>query len=75
MCGRSRILITVPLSCYVCLIFQECLPKLSVKIKCDVVKMLGSVCVPPSLAVDSEVCISGTQSDLETQSHPLIHAK
>lgn len=37
--------------------------------------MLGCVCVPPSLPVDSEVCISGTHSDLETQSHPLILAK
>lgn len=48
--------------------FRQCIPY-------DVVKRQVCVCIPSSLSVDCEVCISGTHSDLETQSHPRIHTK
>lgn len=55
--------------------FKECIPKLPIKYKCEAVKHWALFVFPPPSPVDSEVCISGTRSDLETQSHPLIQVK
>lgn len=53
-------------------IIKECIPKLPIKCKCDIGKCWALFVFLP---VDSEVCISGTHSDLETQSHPLIQVE
>lgn len=61
------------LNCQLCLISGSvCLSSLL-----NSTEMLSNVrlCLRPSLRRDCEVCISGAHSDLETQSHPLIHTK